>query len=72
MTTSQDGEGGDSHRTNILTRISKMGQSMLPVGASPGSVSEDDMVSGLSYKTPCIQRPLGPLLRPRLCTFISY
>lgn len=49
MTHSQDGEGGASQRSNILSRISKMGQSMLPAGASPGSasvVSEDDFVSG--------------------------
>lgn len=47
MTVSQDGEGGASQRSNILSRISKMGQSMLPVGASPGSqsvASEEDMV----------------------------
>ena len=54
MTNSSDGagggEGGSSHRSNILSRISKMGQSMLPTGASPGPgsgsvASEDDIVS---------------------------
>ena len=39
----QDGEG--IQRSDILNRISKMGQSMLPTGASPASgVSEDDIV----------------------------
>ena len=49
MSTSQDGEGGASQRSNILSRISKMGQSMLPTGTpqGPGSVaSEEDMVRG--------------------------
>ena len=50
ITNSQEGEvGGGSQRSNILSRISKMGQSMLPAGASPGAgsgVSEEDMVSG--------------------------
>ncbi len=50
MTSSGDGggggEGGGTSRSNILSRISKMGQSMLPTGASPTSaISEDDIVS---------------------------
>ena len=52
MTTSDGGGAGEgsSQRSNILSRISKMGQSMLPTGASPGPgsgsvASEDDTVS---------------------------
>ncbi len=42
---SHDGDGGGANRNDIINRISKMGQSMLP-GTSAGSVaSEDDIVS---------------------------
>ena len=51
MTTSQDGDGGGGNqRSNILSRISKMGQSMLPSGTPPGpgsATSEDDMVRNI-------------------------
>lgn len=40
---SQDGEGGASQRSHLLSRISKMGQSMLPASGSPGG--SDDAVS---------------------------
>ena len=37
QTMSSDGDGGGANRSEILSRISKMGQSMLPVAPSTES-----------------------------------
>ena len=53
----QDGDsGGSSNRSDILNRISKMGQSMIPSGATGASgAGEEDIVRFLSY---CLIRTL--------------
>lgn len=48
MSEADTGGGGGSNRSDILNRISKMGQPMLPMGAAASSsslASEDDIVS---------------------------
>ena len=51
----EDGTGG-SNRSEILNRISKMGQSMLPgsTAASTSAASEDDVVRKILPPSPAI------------------